>query len=627
MELRSRVVRILPAGHAGILATDMSGRIHLLDEHLQVVRSSSVVSDPVPIYGVAATDHWVVTKNKMGGISRWSLPSLDLADHIDAVELSDPAGLMPDETPSPTINRGIAIHNGRVYVNNGYLQLVVIDLETFTVLEIVESMSPDYLECICLDREDLHAVTDKKGRLFLGDLATRTFPIEVQVDDHSNLHRVRWDHRHERFWVTQDSGDGSLGRISNGVTTIDEDGQKIDSLLFATDDVEFLEFTPDQRWVYAGGFEGELKLFDNAEPQLHIERTVARFEHNIIDFVLGPLTGRLIVLTQDGRITALDPEGFPVAEANFRRQCVWDLQSDFHDPDRVLAATDEGIAELRIDRSGPRTDQVAVRLVARHRYRHGITRRVVPLEDGGWIGVTRNDVVYRCSSDGTSSWLSPLNSRLFTADVDEQRGRVLVSANEGGLELDLTDGSLLDKIVVSASPVWAAAYAPDGDRLLGGRDGVVRRISADNHHVRWETETGDESYSKRIWYADDRLWVVGGGSGLNELDEVTGAILHTFSEFLENTVEDGVAVDGFVYAVSYGQQLGVYLDPAAGKVPEALGMLEPMPDFTKALLVARASDGTPNLLVGGRGGWIRTYRLDDGVPHRVRDFLLSPDEG
>lgn len=624
MHLPSRIVRIVPAPTGGLLAADVSGRIHLLDDDLRLVRSSSPVSDPHPLYALAVADGWVVTKDKMGGISRWALDTLALVDHLAAAELAEPSALVEGEEPSPTINRGLAVHDGRVYVNNGYLQLVVIDLERFTVLDIRESPSPDYLECICLDRDDLHAVTDKKGRLFLGDITANRFPVQVRVDDRSNLHRVHWDPRHDRFWVTQDSGDGELGRISNGIITVDEQGHKTGSLMFATDDVEFVHFTSDFGHAWTGGFEGELHLLDNSEPELRIERTVARFEHNIIDFAIMPRDDRPAVLTQDGGLVVLDEQGHVAARAAFRRQCAWDLQPDPREPDRILVATDDGAAELRVERDGARADQVHVRQVASYPHDHGITRRLVPLDDGGWIGVTRWDVVLRCSADGGEVWSNALGSRLFTVAVSPDGTRVLVAANEGGIELSIEDGTPVDKIVLGNVPVWACAYADDGDRLLAGRDGVVHRIDGDGT-VRWSTETGDGAYAKRLWFAGGRLWCVGGG-GLHELDPDTGRYLRGFSEFLENTVEDGVVVDGFVYACSYGQQLGVYVDPPPGEEIEALGLLEPMPDFAKSLHAVRAADGTPNLLLGGRGGWIRTYRLVDGEPIRVRDLHLAAQD-
>ena len=55
---------------------------------------------------------------------------------------------------------------------------------------------------------------------------------------------------------------------------------------------------------------------------------------------------------------------------------------------------------------------------------------------------------------------------------------------------------------------------------------------------------------------------------------------------------------------------------------EIVGLIENLPDLTKA--VARIDDlgGTPVLLVGGRGGYIAVCRLVDGIPERVMDIFL-----
>jgi outer membrane protein assembly factor BamB len=626
VELRNRVLRLLHCGELGILVTDVAGELHLLDEDLNLIRCSTSLPGGQPVYAVTATDRYVVTKDKRGGISRWALPSLDLLDHLDADQLCDPSTLMDGEEPSPTINRGIGVWQDKVYVNNGYLQLVIIDLPTFTVDRIVPSISGDYLEWLSFDRPDLHAVTDKKGRLFLGDVAKLEFPVEVRVDDRSNVHRVRWDPRHQRFWLTQDSGLGDTDRISNGVVIVTEDGRITDSMLFATNDVEVVEFTPDYRWAYVGGFDNELHKFDNSTPELRIAQTVP-FEHNIIDIAVSPHSGRAFVLTQDGQIAAVDEDGTVVANAPFRRQCVWDLQSHPSRPDRILAATDEGVAELVVDTGGA-PDSAVVRVVAQHRHDLGLTKRVVPLDDGGWVGVTREDNAFRASSDGSLVWQVHFDNRLFTAAIDPTGTRVLIAANEGGVELDLPTGELMHKIQVGDVPVWAGAYTPNGDRLLGRRDGTVYRIEAGSDEVLWSAGTGDDAYSKRLFFDGDRLFVTGGGS-VRELDPATGETWRVFEEVLENTAEDAVSIDGKVYIVTYGCQLGVFTDPAqpGPAQPELLGIIEPLPDFAKAIHPIRSADGTPYLLAAGRGGWLRTYRLDEEGPRRTRDLWLVPDAG
>ena len=623
MEMPSRTVRILHIGDGTLLATDVAGRIHLLDEDLNLLRSSLVLPDGQPIYAVAVSGDYVVTKDKYGGIGRWSLPSLDLLDHIDATRLCDDS-LMPGEVPSPVVNRGLGILNDKVYVNNGYLQLVVIDLPTFRVERIVPSMSSDYLEWFDFGHPRLHAVTDKKGQLFLGDVEKQEFPVRVQVDDHSNLHRVVWDHRHERFWVTQDQGAGETGNKANGIVTLTDDGRVLESVAFATDDVEVMTFSPDHRWVYTGGFDGELYAFDNSGPDLRLDRMVASFPHNINDFTISDRSDRLFVLTQDGVITALTPDGTRVARNSFRHQSFWDLQADPGRPDRLLAAVDEGVAELFVERTGA-PGEIGVRIAAQHDHRLGLTRRVVPLEDGGWLGVTRENLAFRAGPDGALVWKAAPGGRLSTVSVDPDGARALVTCNIGAYELDVETGGTVDTYEVGNAPIWAGTYTPDGDLLLGGRNGVLRRVDRDTHTDRWVSLLGEEAYCKRFRFDGDRVFVLG-GDGVHEIDPATGTVLRVYSELLENTAEDAALVDGRLYVTTYGQQLGVFSDPLPPGTaePEMLGLLEPLPDFAKAAHAVRSADGTPYLLVGGRGGWLRTYRLTKEGPERVRDQYLRP---
>ncbi|GHJ37124.1 WD40 repeat domain-containing protein [Streptomyces sp. TS71-3] len=624
MEMPSRTVRILHIGDGKLLATDVAGRVHLLDEDLNLLRSSTLVPNGQPIYTVAVSGEYVVTKDKYGGIGRWSLPSLDLLDHLDAARLRGDS-LLPGEEPSPVVNRGIGIWNDKVYVNNGYLQMVVIDLHTFRVDRIVPSMSSEYLEWFDFGHPTLHAVTDKQGQLFLGNVDEMDFPVQVQVDDESNLHRVVWDFRHERFWVTQDNGAGEMGNKTNGIVTLTDDGQVVDSVAFATDDVEVLKFSPDHRWAYSGGFDSELYAFDNSTPELRIDRKVATFGHNISDLTLSDRSDRLFVLTQDGVITALTPDGTRLARSSFRHQSFWDIEAHPDRPDRLLAGVDEGVAELIIERDGP-PSEIGVRIKAQHDHGVGLTRRVVPLDDGGWVGVTRSQVAFRAREDGALVWHTAPGARLHTVSVDPSGSRVLLTCNFGAYELDAETGEVTDTLEVDNAPIWAGAYTPDGDRLLGGRNAVVRRVARDSHADRWVAAMSQEAYCKRFRFDGDRMFVMG-GVGVHEFDPDTGNVLRVFSELLENTAEDTVVVDGRLYTCTYGHQLGVYTDPhPAGPevTPELLGLIEPMPDITKALHAVRSADGTPYLLVGGRGGWLRTYRLTKEGPERVRDQYLRP---
>ncbi|OEV12036.1 PQQ-binding-like beta-propeller repeat protein [Streptomyces nanshensis] len=618
MELTDRVIRILYVDGTGLLASDSVGRIHLLDEELRVVRSSPFVRQGRPLYGLAVHDGWVVGKDRMGAVFRWSLATLELVDRLDPATVCDPSGLVPGEEPSPVSSRGIGVWDGRVYVTSGYhRQMLVLDLHTFDVLEIRPNIcggSP--MEWACTEHPTRHAVSDKKGSLRFGSFADGVFDEHVKLDD-GNIHRVRWDARHRRFWATQDFGEGENADVANGVVVVGEQGEKEAELLFARDDVEFVAFSPDFARAYSGGFDGELHIFDNSSPELRIARTVTGFPHQLSDLTVAP-DGDVFVLCQDGEIVRLDADGEFVRAAGFRRQAVWDIQAAPHDPGTLYCATDTGVAVVRVveaeSSGGP-----MLRVEAEHTTALGFTRRVAPLASG-WVGITRDHRVFRSEADGTLRWNRELPALPHTVAVSPDGSRALVATNAGAVELDTGEGRESARFDVDGLPVWAGVYLPDGRRVLVTRNGVITVLDAgDGAEVMWRFDQGE--YPKRIRAEEDRIYVVGDG-GLKEIVIGLGVVAR-WAKLLSNTVENAVIADGLVCAVSYGMQLAAY-DYESTRFR---GLLEDLPDYPKAMTVLRSASGTAYLLLGHRTGLLSLYRLQQGAGERpfakVRDRWLA----
>lgn len=233
-------------------------------------------------------------------------------------------------------------------MTSGYhRQMLVLDLHTFEVLEIRPNVCGDSpMEWACTEHPVRHAVSDKHGNLRFGSFETGAFPEVVKLDE-GNIHRVRYDARHDRFWATQDFGAGDNADVANGVVVVSPAGEKEDELLFARDDVEFVAFSPDHARAYAGGFDGELHIFDNTRRELRVERTVTGFPHQLGDLTVGP-EGQVYVLCQDGTIVELDAAGDLVRDNGQRRQAVWDLQPSREDPRTLYCATDSGVSVVRV---------------------------------------------------------------------------------------------------------------------------------------------------------------------------------------------------------------------------------------------------------------------------------------
>lgn len=614
MLLTERVVRVLYVEGAGLLVSDVVGRLHVLNEELEVVRSSPVTDYAHQLYAIEVSGNYVVGKDRLGTVSRWHLDTLELTHRLEAAETCDRESLMEGEEPSPVINRGIAIWNGLVYVNNGYRQLLVIDLATFTVLQIAESPAGDVpIEWICVDNPDRHAISDKAGRLFLGNLDGLEFPVRAQVDM-GNLHRVAYDERHGRFWVTQE--EGSDQALANGVIVLDVDGNVTDRLRFSRDDVEFLVFSHDYTLAYVGGFDGLLHILDNTEPSLKVFKTVEGFSHQLTDLTLA-WDGTVCVLMQDGEIVLLDPIGEYRRSMGYKRQCVWDVVAVPGSKDHALVALDNGVSlvALHPDVSGVPSCSV----IGQFSSTRGFHRRVLGLREGQFIALTRSGYVYRAHIDGRIVWEKRFSGLIHDMALSADHCRVSVATDQGGYELNVTDGECMrDPVTIDDGiPVWSTGYLVDGTVLFATREGVIEAHK--NGRFEWRKDGAAEGeYFKRLKVYDDAILATGGGGArLITLDGQRQ--LGHYEELIDNTCENVVRHDGVIYAVSYGCQLLAF-DEATG---ECVGLTEDLPDFTKGLLL-RVTDSGTYVFAGCRGGTLSTYVVrrvgTEVVMTRARQF-------
>jgi outer membrane protein assembly factor BamB len=619
MDLTERITRIVHQPGRGLVACDALGNVHLLDNDLNLLASSGATSSAqapagAPVFAMVVTDRWIITRDKLGTISRWDSGSLHLLDRLDAAAPCDRGHLMEGEEPSPTMVRGIGVWNGKVYLSNGYFQLLILDLETFAV-ERVQPWNPKFarLEWFCTDAPDVQAVADRSGRVYIGSLDDLDFPVVSQVDS-SNIHRLLYDRRHHRFWATLDGGTGDDRGIRNGVATVGLDGQVLERSLFARNDVEAMAFSPDFSKAYVGGFDGELLIFDNTSPELRIDKRVGGFSHQIFDCAVDD-DGNVHVLTQDGEIAKFDPDGGYLTHLGYRRQCAWDIRPVPDHEGRFAVATDDGAA--LVDVVEPCPGHPALRLAAHDASGSGFTRRILPTEDG-WFGIAWPREVFRVTGE-RRAWSVELPDIVHTLAVSPDGTRLLAACNAGGIELDADTGREAGRIDDLPASAWVSGYLPDGRRLLGTRNGLLRAYDAEGA-VTWKLDLG--GYPKRLdVVGDDRIRVTGSG-GVKEYLADAEKMDRQFVELFDNTVETATLIDGTLCAVSYGMQLGAF-DYATG---ELVGFVEDLPDFTKSVASFHDSTGAPVVVAGGRGGFLRLYRLVRGNPEQVlrplRDLWL-----
>lgn len=595
-----------------LLVVDTAGGLHRLDRRLRVARSSPRLREQWPINAITFAGRFAYTRDRIGAITRWDLETLLPIDFYPAVSLADPNYLMEGEEPSPTPARGIAVFEGRLYVNNGYGQLAVFDCEPFHLREIRVGLNDSFIEWICTDAPGLQVMSDKRGRLHMGNLETGHFPITVAVDDNSNLHRVRYDPEYDAFWVTQDAGDRADAFVRNGLVRVTRLGEIMAKHPFTADDVEFLELDAERSLILSGGFDGQLYVFANKKEGAELVNVIGPFPHQLIDCAYRD-PEHVYALTQDGEITEVSiAKGRETRTHCYARRCIWDIQPT-EDSHIFYCATDSGVAAVQLTEGVLGT--IDAQLLWHHQFSVGFVRRVVPRAYGNYVGIGRKQSVFCASRTGTLAWLTPLASLVHTVSVDEASGRVLVATTQDAVELDLATGHVIRRWSHGHQPIWACTYTRSGDPIIATRGGLI---------IHYNRETGQEikraqtdPYPKRMWIGpNSSLWVTG-GYGVKELDAETFELRHHWMELIENTAENASLLDGYVYVVSYGYQLVSY----TYDTEEFISLSEPLLDFPKGIAVFRDQEKAW-LLIGGRGGFLSIYQVKEGVPTKVREVYV-----
>jgi hypothetical protein len=612
MNVQNRIMRILHLkGRDQILGSDVKGRLHLFDLELNLIRSSPATTYNAPINTITTDDRYAFTKDRRGAIAKWDLDTLQPLDIYDEWNLADESGLMEGEEPSPSPARGIGLHNGRLYTTNGYNQMVVIDIETFDVQEIREwLLLSDFPDCIYAGIPGLQVVSTLNGMVYIGDLEKHEYPVQLRAD-HSSVHFVLYDKRHDRIMCTQDYG-YEEGK-GNGIAYFDRDGSNYHQLSLTYDDVEFFEFDHDYKYAYVAGFDGRLYVLDNTEPELKLVRVCGPFRHQIIG---GAYVSdqQIYLLTQGGELFCVDNYGNMKHQADYTMQCVWTMVAHPEDDSLAYCAVDDGVEIVRYTTGN--YNSVRLERVAKHAQAFGYVQDLAVLPDGSYMATGRLEYVYRADKSGNLIWYKRIIGIPRGVALSSDLTRAMVVADSGVMwELDPETGEILDEMKLDAEPLWSCLYLPDGRRVMLSLDSKIFFVAPDSHEI---VGRMDPDYRlKRLQWHEGKLFATG-AYGAREINTDTYEVVQVYNELLTNTKENMVLLDNHVHVISYGYQLGSYTYGDA----EMVAFSENYLDFPKAIIGRIGEDGVPLMLIGGRGGYVYGYRVENGVPRKSREIYL-----
>ena len=561
--MHNRLLRVVFARHQRVLiASDVRGGVHKYSLDLQLLQSSPVVSYDRPVNALCVSDKYIFTRDRFGALGKWDIETLAPLDFYDGRTVCDPRRLINDEEPSPSPSRAIACHGGRLYTLNGYNQLLVLDQETFELLDIRDSPSNTFLDCICVDHPEIHALSSVDGSLYIGNLEQHAFPVH-RVIDTNVVHGVVYDARHHRFWTTQDGGLGNDRCVRTGVTTLLPDGSGFREFKLSHEDNEFIAMDPDGYYIFAGGFNGKIAIFDNTDSDFRLVRSIGPLEFQIIHAaVVSP--EQIYVLLQTGDLVCVNFDGIEQCRTRYQHRCVWTLEPHPQDASFFFAGTDHGVVHLRI--SSSRFGSVQIEQLARLGPCFGIVKDVRPLPDGSCVGISRRGDVFLLRHNGSIQWQRQVLGVPRGVALGPRFDRCLISTDEGSaFELAIADGAVLDRIPVG-SPSYGCAYTRDGRRVVtADRGPCILAYAPDSHDILGTIE-GFKSRLKRLHELSNGEMFVAGPDGFFELDLQQYRIRKSFGDYLVSTKENGVLCGEFLYVGGYGYLYVPYLTAVVGRL-------------------------------------------------------------
>ncbi len=605
--------------------------MHLLDEDLQPQLSSPVIHGGRPIRDVAVGNGYAVGINQRGDLVQWSLDTLDMTSYLDLRSLcAGPGRSVGAENTGHTASCDdpwMSFSDGRVYTGDVWGNLLVLDGASLSLEEVLPPTRGEGASLLCADHPSVHVLAHGNHEVSLGSLASMEF-TRVPTLKHGRVRCIRYDARHDRFWVVGSDESAPFGQ-RDMVVLITPDGSVEYSMPFLRYGVEFLEISPDGATVYVGSTEGELQVVDNSRTRPRLRETVTGFPQQLADATVAT-DGSLFVLTLSGELVRIDPDLDCVqSRAPVLRQGASDLSLAPDEEDRMYCATDDGVAVLRLLPSGPgrsreRRDGAAGGGAPRlsesehHPTRFGMTRRVVAVP-GGYAGIGQKGVVFRSDCTGKPLWHVDLDDFGFCLAASADHRRLLVATGTGGVELDSDTGAEIARLSLDGVPLTASAYGPAGERILANQNGTVCAYAAESADELWWIETSERIH--RIWAQADTVYVCG-TAGLLAFHPGEGRL--TGSWECRPCVPTAAAVTADrVHLVCDNGELHSYgLD---GRPVDVVGRLTDLPHVLTTL--PRTGD-TTYLVAGGRGGYLSTFAAPaGGTPVRLRDTYLARRSG
>lgn len=589
----------------GLLAAGRKGGIYFLDKELKTIQTSLKTDNIKPISAMVSTDKYIFSRSNFGQIVRWDLYTLRPIDILFEDAYADRSMLEEDDSVTPSINHALTIFNDKIYVLNGFGQLLEIDPTTCQLLRVLDPNKDSYVETIEVSRPGTHVLSDFTGWLYFGSLTTGEFEKRIRVD-FGPVHCVRYDKRHDRYWASTDN--------SFGFSIVSADGSSKQHFKMTVDDVEWITFDDTHSTAYIACFDHHLYVYSNENEHAELKRVIGPFKFQLKQ-VLYVSDDHIYVLLESGEIYRIDQFGTQLCKSSFEGNCVWGVDPHPSDDSIVYCALEDG--SVSIVRYGLGNYQtVELFEMKRHRYAFGRVRRARPLPDDSYIAITTSGTVFRASDEGVILWRRKVPGILRDVDLNIEFSRALIGSEaQYSAELCVETGEILSDLKCDL-PVWAVTYDSRGNRYIGCRNQKIMIVDKDNIDSTSEIRVRDNV--KRFRRLENGNILMSGPEGVCEIDTNTKEVVKRWNDWVTTTVENAILFEGSVYTVSYNQMICSYNYENTDGFDVQLSTH----DFPKGIAARKDETGEALLLIGGRAPYVAVYVLKEGVPHKVRELFL-----
>jgi hypothetical protein len=221
--------------------------------------------------------------------------------------------------------------------------------------------------------------------------------------------------------------------------------------------------------------------------------------------------------------------------------------------------------------------------------------------------------------------------RDLTVDATQETCTIVNEAGELVL-VRIVDGEITWRRQFD-KPLWAVCYY--GDDLLfaercfsppdqGGEATThianLYRLNVATREIVFRMEYSGNT--KRIAVLDNGHVLINGNGDVKatEFDLEAKKVVKQWSAWQLNTCEDVCQLGDHVYTVTYGYQLNTY--EYDGKLVDCQFSPD---DYPKAVYGSTTANGTPFLMVAGRGAYLSLYAVRDGIPEVAATMYLPAD--